>query len=229
MTAQRFRGRPVGGDESPRWLLARTVRATLGRLLLAAYRVRLEGWEHIPDGGAILAGNHVSYLDPALLWCVTPRPVHFVAKAELWQHGWLGYLLDRFWAVPVKRETADREMISTAARLLEAGDLVGMFPEGTRKRDHETDELGPAHGGVAFLALRTGVPVVPVGIAGTAEALPAGSRVPRFPRVTIRMGAPLAPEEFEGTRKARVDAMTERLMRRITEVRDEARGTRGAR
>lgn len=224
MTARDMRGRPSHGDSAPAWRLARFVRATVGKLLLAAYRVRFEGWENVPSGGAILAGNHVSYLDPALLWCVTPRPTHFVAKAELWQVGWLGYLLDHFWAFPVKRASADREMIQTASRLLGEGEILGMFPEGTRKRDSDPDSLGEAHGGVAFLAIRADVPVVPVGIAGTDKALPAGAKVPRFPRVTIRIGEPILPSKFEGGRKERTEAMTVRIMERIATVRDEARG-----
>ncbi len=200
------------------------MRATVGRVLRAAFRVRFSGWENVPPGGAILAGNHVSYLDPALLWCVTPRPTHFVAKSELWDTGWLGYLLDRFWAIPVKRESADREMIATASTLLSAGELMGMFPEGTRKRDSDPDRLGEAHGGVAFLAIRNAVPVVPVGIAGTERALPAGAKFPRFTRVSIRIGEPVRPSDFTGGRKERMEAMTATIMQRIAAVRDEARG-----
>lgn len=226
MSADAFRGKPLSGEDSPRWLLARFVRATVGRLLLAAYRVRLHGWDNVPDSGAILAGNHVSHLDPALIWCVTPRPAHFVGKIELWDTGWLGFLLDRFWVIPVKRDSADREMLQTASALLSAGDLMGMFPEGTRKRDLSTDELGQAHGGVAFLAIRNSCPVIPVGIAGTEEALPAGSKVPRFPRVAIVMGEPIDPNAFQGGRKERIEAMTAAIMERITAARDEARRVR---
>lgn len=218
-----MRGRPVTGDDAPRWRLARLVRATIARILLAVYRTDASGWENVPAGGAILAGNHVSHLDPALLWCATPRPAHFVAKAELWEIRWLGYLLDHFWAFPVRRASADREMIQTATALLQNGEVLGMFPEGTRKRDADPDALGEAHGGVAFLALRADVPVVPVGISGTERALPAGARVPRFPRITIRVGEPVWPSEFEGGRKERMDAMTGRIMERIAAIRDEAR------
>lgn len=224
MSSRELQGLPAAGQGAPGWRLARLVRATIGRLLIAVFRVRFEGWENVPPGGAILAGNHVSYLDPALLWCITPRPTHFVAKAELWEAGWLGYLLDHFWTIPVKRASADREMIQMASALLQRGELLGMFPEGTRKRDADPDSLGQAHGGVAFLALRAEVPVVPVGIAGTDKALPAGAKVPRFPRVTIRVGEPVWPEQFEGGRKERMEAMTKEIMHRIAEVRDEARG-----
>lgn len=223
MSSASIRGLSSSGLGAPRWRLARFVRFTVGRVLLVAYRVSFEGWENVPQGGAILAGNHVSYLDPALLWCVTPRPTHFVAKSELWESGWLGYLLDHFWAFPVRRASADREMIQTATHLLDAGELLGMFPEGTRKHDTDPDTLGEAHGGVAFLALRAGVPVVPVGIAGTEKALPRGAKVLRFPPVVIRVGTPVYPGEFEGGRKERMDAMTVRIMERIATVRDAAR------
>lgn len=219
----RFRGRPAAGENAPRWALAHGVRATAARVLLGLYRTSSGGWENVPPGGAILAGNHVSYLDPALLWSATPRPVHFVAKEELWRVGWLGWLLDRFWAIPVRRGSADREMIATGSALLSGGELLGMFPEGTRKRDASSDDLGPAHGGVAFLALRAGVPVVPVGIAGTDRALPAGARLPRFPRVAIVVGEPVCPDRFEGDRKQRMEAMTEAIMAGIASAREKAR------
>jgi len=220
-----LRGQPLTGIDAPHWRLARVLRSTLGRLLLALYRTRIEGAENIPTGGAVLAGNHVSYLDPALLWCASPRPMHFVAKAELWQKGWLGWGLDHLWAFPVERGSADRAMITTATNLLSAGELVGMFPEGTRGQAG-SDELGTAHGGVSFIAIRAGVPIVPVGIAGTEKALPRGAKIPRFPRVTIRIGQPLDPESFEGGRKERMEAMTAELMKRIAAERDDARGAR---
>jgi len=226
MSSEPYRGKPFRGSDAPKWGLLRLLRITVARVLLIVYRVRIEGANNIPVGGAMLAGNHVSYLDPALLWSRSPRPVHFVAKAELWRVRWLGWVLDRLGAFPVERGSADRAMISTATDLLSRGELVGMFPEGTRGRSDGSDELGQAHGGVSFIAIRAGVPIVPVGIAGTDKALPRGAKLPRFPRVTIRFGEPLYPEDFEGGRKERMEAMTVELMRRIAIERDNARGTR---
>lgn len=222
MSARPFQGQLISGHGAPAWRLARFLRVTVGRLLLAAYRTRFVGTRNVPDSGAVLAGNHVSYLDPALLWCGAPRPVHFVAKAELWRVGWLGWCLDRFWAIPVERGSADRAMISKATEFLGHGELVGMFPEGTRGQS-DSDELGNAHGGVAFIAMRAGVPIVPVGIAGTDKALPRGAKVPRFPRVVFSYGEPVHPDDFEGGRKERIEAMTKELMRRIAVERDRAR------
>jgi 1-acyl-sn-glycerol-3-phosphate acyltransferase len=202
--------------------LTRTLRATLGPLILAAYRTRVVGIENVPEGGAILAGNHVSYLDPVLLWCCAPRPVHFMGKNELWESRPIGWALTHLLAFPVHRGAPDRTAIVTAGRLLESGSLVGMFPEGTRQRA-ETEELGEASQGVAFISLRAGVPVVPVGIAGTEEALPRGARLPRFPRVTFRFGEPVRPQEFEGAKRERIDRMTREVMDRIATARSEAR------
>ncbi len=206
-----------------KWLLARTAKATLGKVLLAAYRMRTVGKDRIPPGGVILAGNHVSYLDPVLMWCGTPRPVHFMAKSELWSVPGLGWLLTRLWAFPVRRGEPDRSAIVAATDRLTRGDLVGIFPEGTRQRE-ATDDLGEANEGVAFLAMRAGVPVVPVGIAGTDKALPPGARIPRFPRVAIVYGPPIDPSSFsEGGRKERVQAMTGVIMESIVDARSRAR------
>lgn len=202
--------------------VTQVVRATLGRGALAIYRTRLRGRENVPSGGAVLAGNHVSYLDPVLIWSGAPRPVHFMAKVELWKQRLLGAALDRLLAFPVHRGAADRTALSRAHELLTSGQLVGIFPEGTRQSARD-GRLGEASEGVAFIALRAGVPVVPVGIAGTEKALPRGARVPRFPRVTIVFGEPVQPEWFgEGSRKERVDRMTHAVMERIARARAEA-------
>lgn len=225
MSSAELRGRPIAGPDAPSWRLARFIRAVIAPLALGLYRARILGAENAPEGGAILAGNHVSYLDPVILWAGSPRPVHFIAKAELWQIGWLGWSLDHLWVFPVRRATADREMIATASDLLGRGELLGMFPEGTRSRDLSSDELGEAHGGVSLIALRNGVPIIPVGIAGTDKALPAGAWVPRFPRVTLVFGEPIDPADFSGGRRERIEAMTAELMKRIAQARERARRT----
>jgi 1-acyl-sn-glycerol-3-phosphate acyltransferase len=220
-------GKPTTGADAPSWFFGRLVRATVGRLLVAAYRIRVLGRDNIPaEGGYILAGNHVSYLDPALLWSMAPRETHFVAKSELFKQPFLGWALPRVWAFPINRASADREAIQRATDLLALGEPVGMFPEGTRQRPGATggdDQLGEAHAGVAFIAMRAGVPVVPVGIAGTDRALPRGAKLPRFPRVTFSFGEPVNPADFtEGGRKEKTAAMTAEIMRRIAVARDSA-------
>ncbi|MBN1192963.1 MAG: 1-acyl-sn-glycerol-3-phosphate acyltransferase [Coriobacteriia bacterium] len=190
-----------------------------------AFRTRLTGAENIPAGGAILAGNHVSYLDPILLWCASPRPVHFMAKRELWESRVIAWGLPRLWAFPVSRGEPDRTAIMTAADLLNAGELVGVFPEGHRSADGAAS-MGEAHGGAAFIALRAGVPIVPIAFVGTEKVWPRGARCPRPGRTFIHVGKPLFPMDVlrEGKRKQRVEEITAQLMKRIADLLDEARG-----
>ena len=220
-------GAPVHGPAAPPWRLARFLKRFVGPLLVRAYRTRLLGEENLPEsGGFILAGNHVSYLDPALLWICAPRETHFFAKQELFEMPVMRSFLPRVYVLPISRGTADRVAIQRATDLLTAGEPVGIFPEGTRQvPGAPADQPSAAHAGVAFIAMRAGVPVVPVGISGTERALPKGAKLPRFPRVTIRYGMPVSADDFaEGGRKERMNAMTEEIMRRIAIARTAAEG-----
>jgi 1-acyl-sn-glycerol-3-phosphate acyltransferase len=203
----------IEGDHFP---MAVALRATLGRLLLLAFRVRILDEERVPSGGAILAGNHVSYADPIMLWCASPRRCHFMSKSELWEKGATAWGLPRLWSFPVGRGQADRTAIATATRFLENGELVGIFPEGTRAS--ADGKAGEAHGGAAFIALRAGVPVVPVAFVGTEKVWPRGQRLPRLARVTIAYGEPIdtATVAPEAGRRERVEALTAEIMSRIT-------------
>lgn len=194
--------------------LAHVVRATLGALLLALFRVTIVGRDNLPaTGGFVLAGNHVSYGDPVLIWCAVPRPAHFMARSSLWKHAFLGWCLDQFWAFPVERGTADRAALTKANTILAAGEPVGIFPNGTRNVNGEPIE---PQDGAAFIASRAGVPLVPVGISGTDRIRPKGSRLIHFPRCTIAVGEPVLASDFDGLgRKETVAAMTAEVMRRI--------------
>lgn len=168
-----------------------------------------------------MAGNHRSYMDPVILWCVSPRFVHFMAKKELFEVRFYRWLLPRFWAFQVDRSGADRAAITQATAFLESGDLVGIFPEGTRGSENG---LGEAHGGAAFVALRANVPVVPVAVVGTEHVWPKGQRLPKLRRVTVVYGKPIPPESFpEGARKERVQALTALIMERIAEELETAK------
>ena len=202
-------------------LFAKVIRPIAWPVFMAAFRVRVVGRENVPEtGGAILAGNHVSYMDPVLLWEFAPRRVHFMAKSELFK-GLIGWILQEAYAFPVVRGSADRTAITTATKLLEDGELVGVFPEGTRSQD---GEAGEAHGGVSFIVMRAGAPVVPVAFIGTDRVLPRGQKFVRPARVTIKFGEPIDTASFtEGSRKERMDALTRTIMKRIGEELEAAR------
>jgi 1-acyl-sn-glycerol-3-phosphate acyltransferase len=204
--------------------LARAIRVTVAKVLPLLFRTRVLGRERVPAGGVILAGNHVSYADPVLLWCESPRPVHFMAKSDLWDHGFIGWGLDRLWAFPVRRDAVDRAALTKASGLLKADEIVGIFPEGSR---HAAE--GESHGGAAFLSIHNRVPVVPVGIAGTERIWPKGKRLPRLPRVVFSFGEPIDPAAFgEHGHKERVGEMTDSIMAGIAREVEVARkgGTR---
>jgi 1-acyl-sn-glycerol-3-phosphate acyltransferase len=216
---------PIQGADAPKWRTARFLRAFVAPLVLAVYRTKFLGVENVPaSGGFVLAGNHVSYLDPILLWAGVPRATHFFAKQELFDTPVVGWVMRRVYVLPINRGSADRVAIQRATDLLAAGEPVGIFPEGTRQSPGATsDEPSAGHAGVAFIAMRAGVPVVPVGIAGTERALPKGARIPRFPRVTVQYGEPVSPDEFtQGGRKERTEKMTAEIMRRIAVARSAA-------
>lgn len=211
----------------PRYfVIARVLRVTVAWVISALYRTRVVGAGNVPAaGGAILAGNHISYGDPVLLWCRSPRPVHFMAKSELWRNAVIGWALDQIWAFPIKRGEADRAALTRASAYLKGGEVIGVFPEGTRN----VDGAAEAQGGVAFLALRNGVPVVPVGISGTELMRPKGAKGIRFPRIVISFGVPIDPSALPaGGKKERVETMTTEIMRRIRDEVAHAREVAGS-
>lgn len=153
---------------------------------LALHMQRLHR-ERIPAvGPVILASNHRSFLDPFLIACLVRRPVYFVAKRELFRIRPIGWMLGALGAFPIVRGRSDEEAMATARAILERGDVVVIFPEGTRVRP---GPLGAPRRGVGRLALQTGAPVVPVAVIGT-EDIRRGWRFRPRP-VTLSCGAPL--------------------------------------
>lgn len=158
--------------------------------------LRVTGLENIPRRGPLLVcPNHVSHLDPPVIACSMNRPVTFMAKSELFDHGGFGALIRSLGAFPVRRGEGDTEAIRTSIKLLGEGKALLMFPEGTRG---EGDELLPVSKGVAMIAKRAGAPILPVGIAGTHRKWPRGGKKPKWGRVTVSFGKPLRYEDFGG-------------------------------
>ena len=159
----------------------------------AMFGLRIEGREHIPESGAaIVAANHLSFLDPVIIGVAIRRPLHFMAKEELFRFRPVGWLLRAYQAFPIGRGKGDLQAINKAVSILQEGELVLIFPEGTRG---DGNRLGPAKPGIGLVAARSRAPVVPAFHCGTERALPRGAWVPRPHRVILRFGPPLRFEE----------------------------------
>jgi 1-acyl-sn-glycerol-3-phosphate acyltransferase len=162
-------------------------RAVLQPLMMLLFWVKRMGREHIPaDGGVILAPNHRSFLDPWVVGICLRRPLYFVAKSELFEKRWMGWFLNSLGAFPIRRGAADEEAMETARTLVERGNALLIFPEGTRIR---RGSLGDPKRGVGRLALETGAPVVPIAVLGTERAR--RGFVIRPCKVKVRCGRPL--------------------------------------
>lgn len=175
---------------------------------LVYFRMVRIGCVNIPRSGpAIIACNHRSFLDPFIVACMARRPMYYVAKRELFEiHPLISWLVRALGGFPVDRGHGDRDTIRTARELLARGELVLIFPEGTRTRP---GPLGRARRGVGRLALETGAPVVPVAVIGT-EAVRRGWRI-RPHRVRARAGRPLRFPQADASTPAAAAVVTERV------------------
>lgn len=154
------------------------------------HRGRIYGAEHLPaDGACILAGNHVSFLDPPFLGQACEREVNFMARDTLFRNPLAGWILRSWNGVPTNRERGDIGALRTVMRLLGEGKAVLMFPEGTRSRDGRLQEV---RAGIGMIVARTGAKVVPMRIFGTDRALPRGASLPRPAQVTVKFGEPFS-------------------------------------
>ena len=162
-------------------------------------RIRVEGKEHVPRSGpVILASNHRSFLDSIFIPLVIRRRVTFVAKAEYFDDKPVAWFFRGVGQIPIRREggSASERALQSAMEVLEGGGVFGIYPEGTRTRD---GKLHRGHTGVARLALRTGAPIIPVGLIGTDAVQPVDSKLPRlFKPVRICFGEPIELERYEG-------------------------------
>jgi len=181
----------------PSWMLHGL--RPLARLVVASrYDVRVTGAEHVPpDGPVILAANHASNLDAIVIgaWLMPKlgRRIHWLGKKELFAWPIVGWTAAHGGVHPVDRGSADLEAFRLAQRILDEGNILFVFPEGTRSRDGSLQE---ARDGLAVLALRSGAPIVPLGIAGSYKVWPRGQKLPHpGGRVTVRVGRPFRPAD----------------------------------
>jgi len=174
-------------------------RAILGPISKFAWRIHTTGLEHVPSSGpAILAPNHVSFLDSPLLMFSLPRRITYVGKAEYMDDWKTKYLFPAVGMIPIDRGggSASQRALDAAAGVLERGELFGIFPEGTRSRD---GILHRGHTGPARLALRTGAPIIPVGMKGTRDIQPPDAKMPKiFQPCEVNIGKPIDVSRHQG-------------------------------
>ncbi|WP_426453538.1 lysophospholipid acyltransferase family protein [Paenibacillus sp. S-38] len=183
-------------------MLYRFFRSLFRVIFRILFRLRAEGMENIPRSGpVILCANHTSNGDPPLLGCLMERKVHYMAKAELFEVPVLSYILPRIAAFPVKRGGVSKESIRLSLDLLKEGNVLGIFPEGTR-----SNAGGMGKKGAASLALKSGATVIPAAIVG-------GYKV--FRPMKVVYGPPVDLSEFAGSGSEGLEQATEKIMTTI--------------
>ena len=196
------------------WSLSRAIARFFGRW-------SVQGAAYMPKtGGVILAPNHISYLDPPVAAGAIFRQVHFMAKEELFKSRVLRFILRAAGTFPVRRGAADRAAIRNAIGLLNAGKVVGIFPEGTRSED---GNLREPEQGLGMLVLKAKVPVLPMAIIGTDQVLRRGSALPHFGKIKVNIGEPLDFSDLydRASERAAIEEIGRRTMAAIAELREQ--------
>lgn len=198
-------------------------RGTLALILRVRYRLKVVGREYIPArGGAVIAANHCSYLDPPVIGASSHRRVvRFMARDTLLSNRLAKWFFPRVGVIALDRTRGDLGALKRAIALLKEGKVLGLFPEGTRSPD---GQLREAKGGIGFLIAKGDVPVVPMYITGTFEAFPKGAKRLKPSRITARLGPPITPEEIRSAMPEKGDytAVGALVMQRIQALADEA-------
>ena len=211
-----------------RWLYW-FVRGAVAWFCRLFWRVTIEGRELIPAKGAfVLSPVHRSNIDSPLAACVTGRRLRFMGKQEMWKFRPAGKLFSALGSFPVNRGAADREALRRCIEVLEGGEPLVLFPEGTRRSGPVVEDL---FDGAAYVAIKAGVPIVPVGIGGSEAAMPKGSKFLRPVKVHMVIGPPLDAERVsDGGRTSRraVQELTQRLQAELQRLFDEAQKKAGA-
>jgi 1-acyl-sn-glycerol-3-phosphate acyltransferase len=190
-------------------------------------RMRIHGREHLPTSGAyVLAPVHRSYVDTPITACVTRRRVRFMGKDAVWKHPTVGRLLSALGGFPVHRGTADREALTRSIAVLEGGEPLVLFPEGERK---DGPVVQPLFDGAAYVAAKAGVPIVPIGIGGSARVMPRGAKFMYPRKVHVVIGPPIVGERNEKGRVPRkeISAMSAQLHAELQRLFDEAQARVG--
>jgi len=184
-------------------------------------RWRVYGRGNVPQtGGAVIAANHVSYLDPPAVGAGLKRNCYYMGKKELFRIPVFAQLIRLCGCFPVDRDKQDKQAVRTAVQLLKEGNLLAIFPEGSRSPDGTLQEAGI---GAALIANRAGVPIVPAVVRGTYEALPMGAKWVRRADISVTYGKPMPSSSPDGKKanKERLQEITDRLMAEIARMQAE--------
>jgi 1-acyl-sn-glycerol-3-phosphate acyltransferase len=220
--------KPAGPPTFFQLVAYHAVRGVLLALARVGWRLDVTGTEHVPKTGSfILAPVHRSNADFALALAVTRRRMRYMGKAGIWKHRALWPVFDALGGFPVQRGSADRAALRTCIDVVRMGEPLVLFPEGTRQSG---PTIHPLFDGVAYVASKTGVPIIPVGIGGSERALAKGAKVPRLTKVTVVVGPPMhVATDVDGKVPRRaVKELTAALQAELQRLFDEAQVAAGA-
>ncbi len=186
-------------------------RRFLQLVAVLAYRVRVSGYENIPmEGGVLVVSNHQSHLDPPLVGIACPRQMRFVARETLFKFKPFGWYLKSVGSIPIDRDGIGLSGIKAALKLLKNGEMVLIFPEGTRTSD---GNIAPFRPGFTALAVRSKAAILPVAIEGAFQAFPRNRKWPKLGRIRVHFGKPIMPNEFASLDERELLAEVERRVR----------------
>jgi 1-acyl-sn-glycerol-3-phosphate acyltransferase len=200
------------------------IRGLFFGLAKLCFRLESRGREHMPAHGPfVLAPVHRSNLDFILMSTLTRIRMRYMGKASIWKWSWGGKFVSMLGAFPVHRGSADRAALRTCLQVIENGEPVLIFPEGTRRSGPVVEDL---FDGPAYVAARAGVPIVPVGIGGSDMAMPVGAKFIKPHKIVLLVGEPITPPVGDGSGRVRrsvVRELTEQLHQALQPLYDEAR------
>lgn len=197
--------------------------AVMRLLLRILGSIRASGEKNVPRrGGVLYCPNHLSDCDPVAIFVTAPRRCWMIGKSEIFEIPVLGWFFSHFQAFPIKRDSPDRAALRRAEALLKSGEALLLFPEGRLSENGLIQRLQP---GAALLSIRTGVPIIPIGLRHTDRIVPYGSRTPRLSSepVTVTFGPPLDPKAFASLpRSEAIAALTQRLAVELVRLTDQS-------
>ncbi|RKY39337.1 MAG: 1-acyl-sn-glycerol-3-phosphate acyltransferase [Candidatus Omnitrophota bacterium] len=182
------------------------------------FRLEIKGIENIPKkGGCIIVSNHISFLDPVVIGIACPRKVSFLARRDLFRNFLFAKLITALGAIPLSRASSDFKALRKAIGILKRGEIVALFPQGTRKEDWQG-----VKGGAGFLSYKTNLPIIPAYIKGTDKALPRQAKFIRLFPISIYFGKMIFPTKVKIVdRKKRFSDINQEIVKRIKELQEQ--------